>query len=155
MDRSPLGSSVRELLQARMLEWVAMPSSRGSFPPRDQTHVSCFLPWQAGSLPLLIEKHKRNKRSGAPRKICVEAARQPFSMFEHRRGKSFYYKLDLGHREGIFNHHDALAEVGAGAELGPSFQQQRGTGRPGLGAGPPTSLYPGGSRRPLLAMIPK
>ena len=29
-----------ELLQARILEWVAMPSSRGSSLPRDQTHVS-------------------------------------------------------------------------------------------------------------------
>ena len=26
--------------QARILEWVAMPSSRGSSQPRDQTHVS-------------------------------------------------------------------------------------------------------------------
>ena len=29
-----------EILQARILEWVAMPSSRGSFQPRDQTQVS-------------------------------------------------------------------------------------------------------------------
>ena len=29
------------ILQTRMLEWVAVPSSRGSFPPRDLTHVSC------------------------------------------------------------------------------------------------------------------
>ena len=29
------------VLQARILEWVAMPSSRGSFPPRDQTLISC------------------------------------------------------------------------------------------------------------------
>ena len=29
------------ILQARILEWVAMPSSRGSSPPRDQTCVSC------------------------------------------------------------------------------------------------------------------
>ena len=29
------GSSVRRILQARILEWVAMPSSRGSSPPRD------------------------------------------------------------------------------------------------------------------------
>ena len=29
MDYSPPGSSVREILQARMLEWVAIPSSRG------------------------------------------------------------------------------------------------------------------------------
>ena len=28
------------ILQARILEWVAMPSSRGSSPPRDRTHVS-------------------------------------------------------------------------------------------------------------------
>ena len=155
MDCSLPGSFVHGIPQAKVLEWVVMPSSRGSFPPRDQTHVSCLLHWQAGSLPLLMEKDKRNKRSGAPKKICVEAARQLFSMFEHRRGKSFYYKLDLGHREGIFSHHDALAGLGAGAELGPGFKQQRGAGRSGLGAGPPTSLYPGGSRRPLLAPIPK
>ena len=29
------------LLQARILEWVAIPSSRGSSQPRDQTQVSC------------------------------------------------------------------------------------------------------------------
>ena len=32
---------VHRILQARKLEWVAMPSSRGSFWPRDWTHVSC------------------------------------------------------------------------------------------------------------------
>ena len=30
------------ILQARILEWVAMPSSRGSSQPRDQTHISCI-----------------------------------------------------------------------------------------------------------------
>ena len=30
-----------EILQARILEWVAMPSSRGSSQPRDQTQVFC------------------------------------------------------------------------------------------------------------------
>ena len=30
MDCSPLGSSVHRILQARIPEWVAMPSSRGS-----------------------------------------------------------------------------------------------------------------------------
>ena len=34
-DCSPPGSSVHGILQARILEWVAMPSSRGSFQPRD------------------------------------------------------------------------------------------------------------------------
>ena len=41
MDCRPPGSSVHGILQARVLEWVAMPFSRGSFQPRDQTHVSC------------------------------------------------------------------------------------------------------------------
>ena len=36
-DCRPPGSSVHGLLQARILEWVAMPSSRGSSWPRDQT----------------------------------------------------------------------------------------------------------------------
>ena len=35
------GSSVHGILQEGILEWVAMPSSRGSFGPRDQTRISC------------------------------------------------------------------------------------------------------------------
>ena len=34
-DYSPPGSSVHGILQARTLEWVAMPSPRGSSQPRD------------------------------------------------------------------------------------------------------------------------
>ena len=40
-DCSPPGSSVHGILQARILEWVAISSSRGSSQPRDQTRVSC------------------------------------------------------------------------------------------------------------------
>ena len=40
MDSSPPGSSVHGILQARILDWVSMPSSRGFSPPRDRTHVS-------------------------------------------------------------------------------------------------------------------
>ena len=47
MDCSPPGSSVHEILQARILEWVAMPFSRGSSPPRDQTQSPAL---QADSL---------------------------------------------------------------------------------------------------------
>ena len=36
------GSCVHWVSQARILEWVAMPSSRGSSRPRDGTHVSCI-----------------------------------------------------------------------------------------------------------------
>ena len=31
----PMDYTVRGILQARVLEWVAVPFSRGSFPPRD------------------------------------------------------------------------------------------------------------------------
>ena len=41
MDCSLPGFSVHRILQARILEWVAMPSSRRSYQPRDQTCVSC------------------------------------------------------------------------------------------------------------------
>ena len=40
MDHSRSGSSVHGVLQTRILERVAMPSSRGSSQPRDQTLVS-------------------------------------------------------------------------------------------------------------------
>ena len=40
MDCSPPGSPVHGILQAKILEWLSMPSSRGSSRPRDWTHVS-------------------------------------------------------------------------------------------------------------------
>ena len=63
VDCSMPGSSVHEILQARILEWVAMLSSRGSAQPRDRTHVSWvsktqgrsrlnLQDWQVGFLPL-------------------------------------------------------------------------------------------------------
>ena len=41
-DCSPPVSSVHGILQARTLEWIAIPFSRGSSWPRDQTQVSCI-----------------------------------------------------------------------------------------------------------------
>ena len=43
MDCSPPGSSVHRILQARILEWVAMPSFKGSSWPRAQTRSSCIV----------------------------------------------------------------------------------------------------------------
>ena len=40
MDCSLPGSSLHGILQARMLEWVAIPFSRGCSQPRDQTQVT-------------------------------------------------------------------------------------------------------------------
>ena len=41
MDWSLPGSSIHEISQARLMEWVAISFSRGSFRPRDRTWVSC------------------------------------------------------------------------------------------------------------------
>ena len=58
MDCSLPGSSVQGILQARILEWVAISSSRGSSWPRDWTWVSCiadgfFTIWTTREAPLL------------------------------------------------------------------------------------------------------
>ena len=42
MDCSPPGSSVHEISQAKILEWVAFSFSRGSSQPRERTYVSCI-----------------------------------------------------------------------------------------------------------------
>ena len=47
VDCSLPGSSVHGIFQARILEWTAMPSSRGSSWPRDQTHIFC-VPYISG-----------------------------------------------------------------------------------------------------------
>ena len=49
VDCSPPGSSVHGTLQVRILQWVAMPSSRGSSQPRDWTCIS-MSPASAGGL---------------------------------------------------------------------------------------------------------
>ena len=52
MNFNPSGSSVHGILQAWILEWVAISSCRGFSWSRDWTCVSCLLNWQAGSLPI-------------------------------------------------------------------------------------------------------
>ena len=81
MDCSPPSSSVRWILQARILEWVAVPSSRGYSQPRDGTcvsYVSC-IDWQVGSLPLAPPEkpschvsHGRNLTWTSFPKLCIQ-----------------------------------------------------------------------------------
>ena len=42
LDCNPPGSSVHGISQARIMEWVSIPFSRGSSRPRDRTPVSCI-----------------------------------------------------------------------------------------------------------------
>ena len=57
-----------EILQARILEWVAMPSSRGSSWPRDRTCLLCLLHWQVGFL-LLASPGKHPPHPAPPRAL--------------------------------------------------------------------------------------
>ena len=53
MDYNPPGSSVHRILQTRILEWLAIPFSRGSSQPRDWSFVFCAsCIGRAESLPL-------------------------------------------------------------------------------------------------------
>ena len=45
MNSSLPGSSVHEISQARLLEWIAISFSRGSSRPMDWTHISCIDRW--------------------------------------------------------------------------------------------------------------
>ena len=59
MDCSLPGTCVHGMLQARILEWVAMPSSRGSYQPRDRTQAFCvagrfFTLWATMEVPLAV-----------------------------------------------------------------------------------------------------
>ena len=59
MDCSLPSSSVHGILQARILEWAAIPLSRGSSWPRDRTQISCI----AGSFSTIWATRKPKKTS--------------------------------------------------------------------------------------------
>ena len=64
-DCSPPGSSVHGILQARILERAAVPSSRGIFPTQGSIpFLLCFLHWQLASLPLVP--------AGEPLSLCTK-----------------------------------------------------------------------------------
>ena len=62
MDCSLSGSSIRGILQARILEWIAISFSRGSSQPKEWTHVfliagRLFTLWATSENPSYLEKH--------------------------------------------------------------------------------------------------
>ena len=71
-----------EILQARKLEWVAVPSSRGSSNPRWNL---CLLHWEEDYLPLALPG-KPKERNTTPLKISLCACRQKPASRRHRPG---------------------------------------------------------------------
>ena len=68
MDCSPPGSSVHGILQARILGWLAIPFSRASCWPRDQTWISCiagrfFTLYELQQSPMMMEGANKPRNS--------------------------------------------------------------------------------------------
>ena len=86
MDCSPPGSSVHGILQARILEWVAMPFSSG--PSRPWESNLGLLHWQEDSLPLrhlgIVKKKKKKKKLklfNACRRVWLVCTKSPVHSF--------------------------------------------------------------------------
>ena len=92
MDYSMPGFSVRGILQARILEWVATTFCRGSSQPRDWTCVLCLLHWQEGSLPLAPLGKILGVLSKCCKLTCLEA-RDKETLFSHHTSLHFLLLL--------------------------------------------------------------
>ena len=104
LDCSPPGSSVHGILQARILEWVAMPSSKGSSSPRDRTWVTC-ISCLAGRL-LYLLSHQGNPNSAFKRKISWHRLQREWTlrtgcyMIKNQIEREILHdSLHVGHRE--------------------------------------------------------
>ena len=62
MDCSPPGSTVHGILQTRILGWVAIPVSWGSFWPSDQTHISWWVTIIAGLEGIQAEQNLETRK---------------------------------------------------------------------------------------------
>ena len=89
MDYSPPDSSVHGLLQAGILQWVAILFSRGSSQPRDRTR---HLPhWEADSLPLSREGGQRISAPDCP--LLLQIPVLPHNQSKKKLSNGLAYKL--------------------------------------------------------------
>ena len=94
MDCSPPGSSVHGILQARMLEWVAISFFRGSSRPMNQTQVSCiasrfFTDWAMREAP------GPNVKISKPHSKALELALKAFSLSAWLGSLLYFCEFDL------------------------------------------------------------
>ena len=101
------GSSVHGILQARILEWVAMPSSRDRHNPGINPHFWRLLHWQAGSLLVSSRNHPyvsenlRSRELNSPNNPQVSTSRLfPTSYrWEHRLAYIFISACKIVRRQ--------------------------------------------------------
>ena len=97
------------ILQARTLECVAMPSSRGSSGSRHQTLVSCLLRWRVDSLPLahlgcLAGTLPRRKQNISLLQLLIKCLLCPRQCAIHTYIHTYIYIL-------FFNSHNLLSQL--------------------------------------------
>ena len=105
IDCSPPGSSVHGLLQARIMQWVAISSSRGIFLTQGLTpHLSCLLHQQADSLLL--------GHLGSPNLVTTEALEglEPTWFIEVNSSLNIYYLPKIEHSLGHLQNHFYLSD---------------------------------------------
>jgi len=84
MVYSPPGSTVHGILQARILEWVAVLSSRGSSRPRDRNHVSCVSCFAGGFFTAELAGSNPSRSSHSVRlgSLCYVATSNQLSILQ-------------------------------------------------------------------------
>ena len=88
LDCNLPGSSVHEILQARILDWLAMASSRGSSGPRDWTCISCVFSITGGFLTAETPGKPTQRCLGSPYKpesYKLEQLPTPSSRSDHQQ----------------------------------------------------------------------
>ena len=107
MGCKPFGSSVPGISQARILEWVAISSSRGSSWPRDQTRVSCI----AGRFFTTTPPGKPAMLNAFPQIILWSAVKANVTLYEKEKWKwqwEGWSQLDISKENGWKNDHDFI-----------------------------------------------
>ena len=77
LDLLVLGCPIHGILQASILEWVVMPSSRGSARPRDRTRVSCVACANCGKF---LKRWEFQTTLPASWEICVQVKKQQLEL---------------------------------------------------------------------------
>ena len=94
---SPPGFSVLKILQARILEWVAMPSSGRSSQPREQTHVSCLSALAGGFFTTSATWESLLVSST----LCLNTSRSSHSYLSFRSDLKCHFPRETGNSLGL------------------------------------------------------
>ena len=111
MNYSSSGSSVCGILQARILEWVAIPSPGGSSQSRDWTQVFCIVGRPFSIWATIFRRHQLDPKWGTfYHKPCqwssiIKDKTQKFSQFRRKQRSNCQHPLDHWKSTGVPEKH--------------------------------------------------